>query len=125
MLHLLIFRFLLLCQGLVQLFQLQRLQNISAVRKPKEHLITFLYTFGLKSYPVIKICQFISPLLTVILFLQLLQYCNSLFQADFLCLIKLILKNVSARVLRRKLHKFLIVFDCLHIFFQLNGKLTK
>ena len=118
---LVIFHLLLFGQGLVKLFQLKRLEHVFPFSKPQEHLVTFFNTLGFQSDPVIEIGKLIRPLLTIVSLFKLLENRNPLFQADLLRLIKLILKNVPSRVLRRQLHKFFVVFNGLHIFFQFDG----
>ena len=67
------------------------LHHISSLAEPKEHLVALFDTLSSKSYPVIEISQFIGPSFPVIVLLQFFKYSNSLFKADFLCLIELVL----------------------------------
>ena len=74
---------------------------------------------------MIQIRQLIRPFLPIIPLLKFLQNCNSLFQTDILRLIKPVLQYISARILRRYLYKFLIVFTCLVVLPHLDTKLTQ
>ena len=75
---------LILCKRLVKHFKLHGLCNVSSLAKPENQIVTFLYAARGKSYPMIKICQFICPFFPVISFFQFLQNLYALFQAYFL-----------------------------------------
>ena len=71
--------------------EFESFHDVSSLAKPKEHLITLFYTLSSKAYPVIKVCQFICPSFSVIVFFEFFKDSNSLFKADFLCLVELVL----------------------------------
>ena len=92
-------------------FKLHGLHNVLSLSKPENQLVTFLNTLGRKSHPMIQIRQLIGPFFPIVLFLKLLQNGNPLFQSYVLCLIELILKNISAAVIGGNLHEILIIFN--------------
>ena len=106
-------------------FQFHCLYDIFSFAKPEDELITLLHTACAKTYPVVQICQFVSPLFAIVPLLQFLQDPDAFLQAHILSLIQLILQNVASRILGRHLYKFLIIIDSRHIIFHLNRQFAE
>ncbi len=74
-------------QRLMQHLQLHGLYHIFALSKPQNQLVALLDTLGGQPYPVIQICQLISPFFPIVFGFQLLQYGDALLQTHVLSLV--------------------------------------
>ena len=74
---------------------------------------------------MIKVSQLICPFLSVVSLLQFFQHTNAFLQIHILCLIQLILQNISLRILGSNPHKFIVVTYGLHKFLCLNTQLAE
>ena len=96
---------------LMKRLELHGLHHIFPFSKPENQLVTFLYALGRKPHPMIQIRQLIGPFFPIILLFEFLKNSNPFLKPHILRLIELILKDISSGVVRRDLHKILVIFN--------------
>ena len=105
--------------------QFHGFHHIFAIAEPQDQLVALFHAAGGQPHPVVEIGQLIGPFFPVIPLLQFLQHTDALFQAHLLGLVKLVLQNIAARILRGHLYEFFVVFQRLHELFCLDAEFAE
>ena len=117
--------FLCFRQWLIQHFQFQCTLYIWPVSKPENQLITCINTLLTHPCFVIQISKLICPLFRIFLLLEFFKNRYQFFIRSPLCFLYIIAKYIFKGVMRRNLHKLIIIILCRLKIFHLDRHFRK